>query len=296
MYKILIYIVLLGFISGDGFSQRIEIVISSDAAPFIKIADSYEAAAKKKGFLITGRHNLKEEESQKVVENISLNNPDIILTVGTKAAKMANEKLQGMNVVHTAILNPEEFMSAKSRFISLNLKEDEKFKRILDYFSNFKRCGILYSAKTEKLVIDIKAICEKLGIAVSAVEINDSKEISSVVDNLKGSIDFLYMVADTDIYNSKVIQEFLKNSIKDGIPVVGLSENYTKGGALISFDCDYEDLGLQAAELTEMVFKEKNLIRKDSPRKIVYSLNKHVAEILDVIISPDVLNNAKEVY
>jgi len=56
------------------------------------------------------------------------------------------------------------------------------------------------------------------------------------------------MVADTKIYFPKSIEHLLREGLSRKIPVIGLSSSYTKAGSLISFDCDYEDLGRQTAE------------------------------------------------
>lgn len=296
MRNLLLYIAVFGFLSMEGYSQKIEIIMSSDAGPFVKIANSYEIAIKAKGMTETGKYNLNVKDAQEIADAVNLSKPDFVITIGTKAAKMANEKLSAQRRIYTALLNPEEFMASEICGISLNLSEEEKFTRLAEYFGSFRRCGVFYSAKSEKILSVINVACKKLGIAVVAVKINNNSDLTEAIDELKGKVDFLYMVPDIDIYNSNSVEQFLKSCVQSRIPVVGLSESYTKGGALISFDCDYSDIGLQTAILTETISKKSSSGCKETPRKVIYYLNGHIAEHLGIILRPEILSGARLVY
>jgi len=80
--------------------------------------------------------------------------------------------------------------------------------------------------------------------------------------------------------------------------VVGLSSTYVRAGALISFDCDYEDLGRQAAELAlgKLERERKVDTRFVRPRKVKFFLNQLTAEILGINIPPEMIEQASEVF
>jgi putative ABC transport system substrate-binding protein len=80
--------------------------------------------------------------------------------------------------------------------------------------------------------------------------------------------------------------------------VVGLSRYYSKDGAIISFDCDYLDMGKQAGELAVKIIdgtKPKD-IASVQPRKINFSLNLIVAKKLGVKFSPEIIKAATFIY
>ena len=113
-------------------------------------------------------------------------------------------------------------------------------------------------------------------------------------------IDWFLMIPDTDIYFPKLVEHLLRESLKNKFPVIGLSSTYVEAGALVSFDCDYEDLGKQAAELalaSGMLEGEKQVnTRFVRPRKVKLSLNLLTADILGIKVPPEVIEQASPVF
>jgi putative ABC transport system substrate-binding protein len=87
-------------------------------------------------------------------------------------------------------------------------------------------------------------------------------------------------------------------SVKQRFPVIGLSRFYTKDGALLSFDCDYKDLGRQAGEIAMRIIEgaKPQEIHPVAPRKLSYSLNMAVAEKFGIKFTPDIVKGAGYLY
>jgi putative ABC transport system substrate-binding protein len=90
----------------------------------------------------------------------------------------------------------------------------------------------------------------------------------------------------------------LIEAFRKTIPVIGLSSSYTKAGALISFECDYENLGEQAAEIALKILNGKDPAKIGflEPKEINFSLNLLAAQRLGIKFSPEVIKEAREVF
>jgi putative tryptophan/tyrosine transport system substrate-binding protein len=105
-------------------------------------------------------------------------------------------------------------------------------------------------------------------------------------------------ISDPNIYLPKATEFLLLEALQKKVPVVGLSSSYTKAGAITAFDCDYDDLGKQAAELILKIINADPVAVKETiaPRKIKFSLNLKVAERLEIAVPPEIINEAGEVF
>jgi len=106
------------------------------------------------------------------------------------------------------------------------------------------------------------------------------------------------MIPDPKIYFPRSVEYLLLESLRKRFPVVGLSRLYTKAGALLSFDCDYKDLGRQAGEIALRILDGENPadIQPQRPGKIKFSLNLLTAERLGIKIPSVIITEASEVF
>lgn len=106
------------------------------------------------------------------------------------------------------------------------------------------------------------------------------------------------MIADTTLYLPQVTEYLLLESLRAKFPVIGLSSCYTKAGAVLSFDCDYKDLGRQAGEISLRILQGENPsnIPIARPEKIKFSLNLSAAERMNIKIPDSIIKQASEVF
>ncbi|MDD2760188.1 MAG: ABC transporter substrate binding protein, partial [Methylomonas sp.] len=73
---------------------------------------------------------------------------------------------------------------------------------------------------------------------------------------LPPQLDALWTVDGTVAYNASAVRELLLYSFRNRVPLIGLSAQWVKAGALYALDWDYPDLGEQAAELATIILHE----------------------------------------
>jgi putative ABC transport system substrate-binding protein len=279
--------------------KRAAVIFSSNIEPYQQSLKGFEEFFREqKESLHVYKYNLEKESAGAVYLQIEKEKSDIVLALGTKALRLAKEKLKNMPVVFSMVLNPEAITDLNISGVSLDIPPEIKLKNLKSIFPDAKKIGLIYSPQSELLYNDISRACTDLGFQLVSKKINSKKEFPDVLKDISWQIDWFMMTPDTDIYFPKLVEHLLRASLENKFPVIGLSSTYVRAGALISFDCDYEDLGRQAAELAmERLGEEKQvntqLVR---PRKVKISLNLLTAEILGIKIPPENIEQASQVF
>jgi putative ABC transport system substrate-binding protein len=239
----------------------------------------------------------KEDDLSKLTQEIKSKRPDLILTMGTTATRLAQDTVKDIPIIFTMVLDPHRSGITVSG-VSLDISYETKLEKLKEILPNKTKVGVVYSAQSASLYKELSQASHKLGFEIVGSEINSEREFPDAVQTIFETADCFMMLPDPKIFFPKSIQHLLHESIKSGIPTIGLSSTYTRAGALISFDCDYRDLGEQAADLTLEILaanksKQAKFVR---PRKAKYSLNLVVAERLGIKLLSETIKQASEVF
>jgi putative ABC transport system substrate-binding protein len=135
------------------------------------------------------------------------------------------------------------------------------------------------------------------GIQVLGVKANTEQELMTAIQEVLDHSAVFVMVADATLYSQLSIKNLLVQSLKRGVPVMGISTTYTRAGALFSVECDYADLGKQAGELVEKIMRNEPVagLKPAAPRQVRFTVNLAVAGRLGITIPEAVVARAREV-
>ncbi|MBU1486777.1 ABC transporter substrate-binding protein, partial [bacterium] len=233
-----------------------------------------------------------------VFSKIRSERPDVVFTLGTRASKLAKEGLEYLPVVFSMVLDPGMIVGPNITGVSLDIPAGMKLKEVKRILPDIKRIGLIYSPGTISKYREISQVCRELDLQLITRKIDDRKDLPGALKGISRQIDCFLMIPDPKIYFPKSVEHLLLESLRRKFPVIGLSSFYTKAGALISFDCDYKDLGRQAGEITLKILdgeKPAN-IQPQKPRKIKFSLNLLAAQRLDIKIPSAIVEEASEVF
>lgn len=183
-----------------------------------------------------------------------------------------------------------------------NLNAELSAKRVelmLDLLPKMKKILILYYQKIAPSrigVVQAKEIAEKEGITIDARAITSRAEIKRVMEALQpGEVDAILTVPTAPIDNA--LNDFiLPNTNRLKLPLMTHSRPMTESGALASYGANFYDLGNQAARLADKVLKgsKAGKIPFETPKKVVYTINTEVKDLVGVDISGIVKNQVDE--
>jgi putative ABC transport system substrate-binding protein len=171
----------------------------------------------------------------------------------------------------------------------------EKFKFLVP---KLKKLGVLFTQDSKPLIIKAQSICKKMGVELVSRLISSEKEIPGATEALAQEVDGLWAVADTIIFTPQSTQYILLYTLRNGLPLMGLSPSFVKAGALFTLACDHKDVGRQAGELALRILsgEESSQIPITIPRMIYLCLNLRTAEQINLKIPDNIVSVAKEVF
>jgi putative ABC transport system substrate-binding protein len=275
------------------------VVFSSDIEPYQHAWSGFEEFfSEKKVPLWVSEYNLKEEEPAKICSQINKERPDIVVTLGTKASKLAKENITEIPVVFCMILNPQKMVGSNITGVSMEIPTKIKIKGIKEILPDAKNIGLIYSPGSKADYQEISWVYGQRGFKLVTRKVGSEEELAGALKEISGEIDCFLMIPDSKIYSPISVKHLLIQSLREEFPVIGLSSLYTKAGALFSFDCHYQDLGRQAAGITLRILngEKPGDIAPLMPKKAKLSLNLATAERLRLRIPSQIVEEAEEVF
>ncbi len=245
-------------------------------------------------------------EKERVLAEVRNKKPDLIVTIGSKATELVSRDIKDIPIVFSAVLNPaisgfvpardapEGNLTGASLDVPLRIQM-EKFKLIVP---ELKSLGVLYTAETEPLVREARSVSKYLGIELYPLSIESEKEIPSALQEFKDEVDGVWAVADPLIFTPQSSQFILLFTLRNGLPLMGLTPSFVQAGALFTLAPDYKDVGRQAGEMVLEIIsgKDPKQVSVSMPRMIYLYLNMKTADQINLKISPDLVGVAKEVF
>lgn len=274
-------------------------ILSADIAQYRQAFDGFQDAVREeKGAVPNVEHVLGKETVESIMLQIGVEKPEVVFAIGSDAAKLAKERITKIPVVFAMVLQPHPLAGDNVTGVALDIPGRLKLERIRAVLPNARRVGVVYSPASVALYRDVDQGCRALGLQAVGKDIGSGKDLPEAFGGMAEQIDLFLMLPDAGIFFPNSIEFLLKEALKSKVPVVGLAASYTRGGALLSFDADYRDVGRQAGEMAVRII-DGELPRNMEPlrpRKIRISVNLVVAERLGITIDPQVLRGASEVF
>lgn len=243
---------------------------------------------------------LDEKYTLELLVKLNEQNPDVIFVVGTLALGFVHENIKDTPVVFcvTFIDEIEDSLRPNVTGIVLDIPTRLKIQAIREFFPEIKTFGTIYSEASIKRYQEAAEAFKEAGIKLVSKKIKENSEFPIMLKELVSDIDCYFVIFDHTMYFMQSIKYLLLESLRRRFVVIGLSSFFTRAGAVMSVDCDYMDLGKQAAELVLEINAGRmpNKIGIKNPRKVKISVNLTSIKRLNKEISPKKLKKVSEVF
>jgi putative ABC transport system substrate-binding protein len=247
-------------------------------------------------FDLEGRHELGKD----VADEILKQGCDIVIPIGSLALDAVRLQISDKLIVYTMVASPPTALKVEPNVAGIDIETPpgpflDAIKKMLP---NATRVGIVYNpAYAAGYVAQVQKIASRYGIELVTRTISSMKMLPNAVRDLVPRSDVLLMVPDPTSSNRKAFEYMLLESARRGIPLVGLSKNHVRDGALFSFVLDYRDIGKRSGEMARRA-RESIAAAKlyKPPLNIALVINEKTAKRLGLRIDPSLLKQAVEVY
>ena len=183
--------------------------------------------------------------------------PRLVLAVGDPALA-ASKKLRQVPVV--ALLALSQLQRGPAGAVSgvAMAVEPERYLELCKSMGA-KRVGVVHDpSRTGWYLQRARQAARAAGVELVVHEVSRAKETTAALEQLKGSVDALWMLPDTTSVTGDTIEAWFNFSISQQVPVLTFSEQYLKYGAVASIDLDRIDMGRQAGELATRLLQHND--------------------------------------
>ncbi len=298
---LLLLIMLLGYT--PCYASDVAAIKDRNLRPFKEAVEGFEATttADIHVYIIDMK---RDPTGKKLTRTVKKKKVDMIYALGSKALKLAIDKLKEIPIVFSYVLKPEKIIGDTDdkrtiAGISMLIPPGEQLSAFKIIAPTLNRIGVVYdSTKSNELIKKARSSAQELGITLVEKTISNKEEAVSAVYDLKGQIDCVLMLPDTTFVTAKTMKHLLLFSFKNNIPIIGLSDKYVKQGALLALSFNNREVGKQAGEIASKIISGEDIPRNLylDPRSLELSINKKTADKLGISIQESVLKTAHQVY
>ncbi len=267
-------------------------LLSTEAPPFDQVLEGFRDYFEQKNIPvdIDVLHDGLAAEAQNV---------KLIFALGSEALVQARAHNHDLPIVAGMILRREDLASLpKTTGVYLEFPVDTQLRWMRRILPEARRSEWLQSGGKHGTYRKRETCSGANGFPTGAPGNFRSRELPAALENLVNTADVLWGVNDQVVLNPQTARHILLFSFRNRIPFVGLSNAWSRAGALYSLDRDYRDIGRQCGEMALRILQGEPVpsISPVPPRKLTYSLNLKAAKRMKLDIPPSVRQGAEQVY
>ena len=225
--------------------------------------------------------------------------PDIILSVGTQAAKAVLSRASNIPVYvtllprltyETLLQASEQTRRARPRSVS-GIYIDQPFQRqaqlIRLTLPKSRNLGVVYGALSRENEKRLRVAADSEQFSLYTETIQSEHELFGALTRVLGESDVLLALPDPGVFNKHTTQNILLETYRQQKPVIGYSHAYVAAGALTAVYSTPHQIGRQAGEeLLQLRARGGNTLPPPHyPRYFTVEVNERVARSLGVTVA-----------
>jgi putative ABC transport system substrate-binding protein len=247
----------------------------------------------------------QENRYVKIAKDFVRDGVDIIVTSGTTPTLAAKRATRTIPIVFAAagdpvgtklvknLQRPGQNVTGRSNGqIELAGKRVDEFRKL---FPDLKRLAIIGNLSSKLIPLEVAEIEKKarrLGIRTVVRDTGKRKEIASIIKNLKGEVDAIFVcTSPSKTANQSIVHTAAAHA---ALPTMHAFRAYVELGGLMSYGPDFRAMFGHAAELVDKILRGKKPaeLPVKVERKCELVINGHTARMLGMKIPKAVRNRA----
>ncbi|PKM37269.1 MAG: hypothetical protein CVV06_06770 [Gammaproteobacteria bacterium HGW-Gammaproteobacteria-10] len=287
---------------GDTQSITITAILSRDAEPYQEVLEGVRQAFSVSGFRIElDVHVYKDASDNAPIKAVvSASRSRAVLSLGSQATGFAISEFSELPICAGLIVD-EKALGDSENVTGLVLKFplEIELQWLKMFIGSDKSIAVLYHEEKSGAELGrAQQLAEQIGLRLHAQAVNDHSDLPSVLKRLPQNTGALWSFAESGILNAQTAKHVLLYSFRNRIPLVGLSNQWTKAGALYSLDRDYFDIGVQCGEKIVKILNgiPPEQIPVEPPRKVFYSINMKTLRHMKLELPESLIQDAHEVF
>lgn len=288
--------------ASSALAADIVIVRTSDAEPYTQADTALRLAFAQHNYNV--KSLLAREASDKGIDS-SIGKPDMVVAVGTAAAKWLHKQLAPtVKLTYCMVSNPADALLTQGHpclGVTTEVPISDQIQLLSQAIPHARSVGLLYRSDTAGGKTSLSDLQHALpdGWHVDAVAVNDYPSVAQAIDALmQKQVDIAWTTADQKLYDTACVRSLLLSAVRNKIPVWGYSLAFVRAGALLGTGVDPADQGRQAASLVIACINDPAAFKTRSiaPERFQIGVNLIVAEQIGIEIPEAVSHRATFIY
>jgi len=246
-------------------------------------------------------------EVDALIEWLDGQRPDLIVTLGTEASKIAAVHARQTPVVFAMVANPIDNGILPRRAhagqlvcgVTTDVDPGEQFAVLKEALPQARRVGVIYCPQyTEATVSAGGEAARRAGLDLVRLAVEPYR-VAPAIERLHGEgVDALWTVTDPGVMVPASARKILTSALKARLPVLGFSPAMVRAGAVVGFGIEARTIGRQAGDIAHAILREGKTpadVHLVYPHKVTRHVNLGVAERIGVRLPAPLLADAERV-
>jgi putative ABC transport system substrate-binding protein len=302
---ILLGVFLLTIVAGQVNAQsgRIVVLSGQDLKPYQEVLAGLQQSLTKQGINLSIEiHSLQGNQSktQEVLADVKRNSARLVITLGSAATQATVREVSHLPILATMIMSASDIQPAQNATaVLLDFPLDMQLQWLKRIVPGAGTVGILFHPQENQAkVTAAMRIVKDTGLKLMPQAVDSPRALPDALDNISRTVDVLWGISDSMVMTPHTAEPILLSTLRNKIPLIGLSTSWVKAGALYALDRDYVDIGLQCGEVAGKVLggTPAGSLTPMPPRKVTYAVNLKTAGVIDLELPPELIQGAAQVF
>ena len=284
-------------------SGRIVVLNGQDLKPYQDVLAGLQQSLSKQGInLPVEVHALQGNPTmtQSVLADIKKNGARLVVTLGSAATQAAVREVGHLPLMATMIVTADDIKPASNATaVLLEFPLDIQMQWLRRIVPAANTVGVLFNPKENQTkVSSALRVAKETGLTLVTQAVDTPRSLPDALENLSRNVDALWGISDSIVMTPHTAEPILLSTLRNKIPLAGLSTSWVKAGALYALDRDYLDIGAQCGEVAGKILGGTSpaALAPTFPRKVTYSVNLKTAGAMNLELPQDVVRGATQVF
>ncbi len=284
-------------------SGRIVVLNGQDLKPYQDVLAGFQQSLSKQGInLPVEIHALQGNPAaaHDVFADIKKNGARLVVTLGSAATQAAVREVGHLPLMATMIVAADDIKPASNATaVLLEFPLDIQMQWIRRIVPAANSIGVLFNPKENQTkVSNALRVAKETGLTLVTQAVDTPRALPDALENLSRNVDALWGISDSIVMTPQTAEPILLSTLRNKIPLAGLSTSWVKAGALYALDRDYLDIGAQCGEVAGKILGGASpaALAPTFPRKVTYSVNLKTAGAMNLELPQDVVRGATQVF
>lgn len=289
-------------VADNGKFVSVTVVISQDSGPYQQVLSGFKQYLADNGVRADYNQAVLDDGllAPETLSHNGIGGQRLFLTIGARATEVILDRVSDVPVIAALAHDFEKLESADNAtgtLLTHPIKVHFEYMKLI--MPGVQRVGVLFNPLENAQVIEkTQSIAREFEIDLVLGRVEKPSELPVELRYVANAAQVIWSIDDHMVYVSETAKYILVYSFRNRVPIIGLSEYWTKAGALYSLERDYFDVGAQCGKLAGKIIDGTPVrsIPPEYPRKVIYMLNLKTAQHMKLDISPSIIAGASKVF